>query len=42
MNSKKKDMPTFRTDVVSALRASLVFVALCALLGGCSDRKSVV
>jgi|GEM_PF-154108 len=36
MNSMKKNMPTSRTEVTSALRGSLVFVALCALLAGCA------
>jgi outer membrane protein OmpA-like peptidoglycan-associated protein len=36
MNSMKKNMPASRTDVTSALRGSLVLVALCALLAGCA------
>jgi len=36
MNSMKKSMPTSRTEVTSALRGSLVFVALCALLADCA------
>jgi len=37
MNSTK-NMPTLRTNLTSALRGSLVSVALCALLAGCAAK----
>jgi outer membrane protein OmpA-like peptidoglycan-associated protein len=38
MNSTKKNMPTLRTNLTSALRSSLISVALCALLAGCAAK----